>query len=165
METKTCTRCSKEKPLEAFGNCNATDSRGAFKDGKTYHCRECHNEIRREWTKTHRESETAANKKWNQEHPEFRIWASAKYRANKVGCPFSIDWRTDVKIPEVCPVLGIPLKFGEKHSQDDSPSLDRVIPELGYVPGNVAVISHKANTMKSNATLSELKRLVAWMEK
>lgn len=40
---------------------------------------------------------------------------------------------------------------------EDSPSIDKVIPELGYVRGNVWVISNKANRIKNNATLEELK--------
>ena len=52
---------------------------------------------------------------------------------------------------------------GKKGAVPSSPSLDRIIPELGYVPGNVQVISHQANTMKSNATLKELKAFAAWV--
>ena len=39
---------------------------------------------------------------------------------------------------------------------DTSPTLDKIIPERGYVKGNVQVISHKANSMKRNASLDEL---------
>jgi hypothetical protein len=42
--------------------------------------------------------------------------------------------------------------------------LDRVIPELGYVPGNVAVISLRANTMKQDATAAELRVLADWID-
>jgi hypothetical protein len=38
----------------------------------------------------------------------------------------------------------------------DSPSLDRVIPELGYVQGNVIWVSHRANSIKQNATAEEI---------
>jgi hypothetical protein len=37
-----------------------------------------------------------------------------------------------------------------------SPSLDQLIARNGYVRGNVWVISHRANTLKSNATSEEL---------
>lgn len=39
---------------------------------------------------------------------------------------------------------------------DASPSVDRINPHLGYVPGNVQVISYKANSMKRNCTMEEL---------
>jgi hypothetical protein len=46
-----------------------------------------------------------------------------------------------------------------------SPTLDKIIPELGYVRGNIAVISHRANRIKSDATLAEVLKLAAWLEK
>ena len=46
----------------------------------------------------------------------------------------------------------------------DSYSLDKIIPELGYVKGNVWIISNKANAIKSNASLEELKLLVKNLE-
>lgn len=60
-------------------------------------------------------------------------------------------------------MLGIPLAFNEGHVKDDSPSLDKFIPEKGYVRGNVAIISHRANVMKSNATVQEVEALFRWM--
>jgi hypothetical protein len=63
-----------------------------------------------------------------------------------------------------CPVLGIELKRNKGRSQDDSPSIDRIVPELGYVKGNVCIISHKANRIKNNGTLNELRCLVEYLE-
>jgi hypothetical protein len=40
-----------------------------------------------------------------------------------------------------------------------SPSLDRIIPERGYVPGNIRVISDRANRLKGGRNLNELRRL------
>jgi len=54
-----------------------------------------------------------------------------------------------VVVPEFCPVLGIKIVPGRqgkgKATEDNSPSLDKFIPEKGYVPGNIAVISWRAN--------------------
>lgn len=41
--------------------------------------------------------------------------------------------------------------------QASSPSLDRIDNRMGYVPGNVWVISWKANRMKSDASMEELR--------
>lgn len=73
-------------------------------------------------------------------------------------------------LPERCPILGIKLVVATKvfrgagvGGDDDSMSLDRIRAERGYVPGNVAVISWRANRMKGSATLEELEKLVAWL--
>lgn len=161
---KKCTKCGALKTLSEFGKCNPKNPCGAFKDGLTYECRKCHNESRRTWAKTHRESTSRATSRYHQKHPEFRLWSEAKRRAKERGTPFEII-RNDVVIPALCPALGIPLARNAGKCGVGSPSLDAIIPELGYVRGNVAVISHKANTMKSNATIAELKSLVAWLEK
>jgi len=50
-------------------------------------------------------------------------------------------------------------------ARPDSPSVDRIRPELGYVPGNVAVISVKANFIKGNATAAEIRLVAEWLDK
>jgi UDP-N-acetylenolpyruvoylglucosamine reductase len=47
----------------------------------------------------------------------------------------------------------------------NAPSLDRIDSARGYVPGNVQVVSHKANTMKSNASTEELIAFSEWVQK
>lgn len=89
--------------------------------------------------------------------PQKRLLYAAKHRSNLKGLPFNID-ESDIIIPTHCPYLGIPLRNhtprGEcKHY---SVSLDRIVPELGYVKGNVEVLSNLANSMKSNATPEQL---------
>jgi len=82
-------------------------------------------------------------------------------------CTITVD---DIVIPETCPVLGIPLfaRIGAGRSNRDqvenSPSLDRIDNGKGYIPNNIAVISMRANMIKNNATLAELKAIVAYME-
>lgn len=93
--------------------------------------------------------------------PEYYMLIAARTRAKQKGLPFTITDK-DVVMPEFCPILGIPLFRGKGGHTFNSPSLDRIVPELGYVPGNVHVISRKANTMKSNASLQELVLLGQW---
>ena len=91
--------------------------------------------------------------------PEYAMWARAKRRASQEGLLFNIE-PTDITIPETCPVFGWPLAIGDGASHDASPSLDRVVPEKGYVKGNIWVISHLANRIKNNATLEQLEAVV-----
>jgi hypothetical protein len=89
---------------------------------------------------------------------------SAKKRAKEKGIVFNLTIE-DIHLPSICPALGIELDYSKKLCvRPNSPSLDRRIPELGYVKGNVQVISHKANTMKSDASLDELRRLFLYFQ-
>lgn len=88
---------------------------------------------------------------------------NARNRALRLGVPFSLTV-DDIVIPETCPVLGIPLVIAGGQSRDCSPSVDRIIPDLGYIPGNIVVMSHRANTLKNNATPDELYSIAKWLE-
>ena len=94
----------------------------------------------------------AARRKKQQ--PEAVLWHGAKFRASKKGVPFNIEI-SDIIIPNVCPVLNLPLVFGKGKTCAGSPTLDRIEPFLGYVKGNIRVISHRANTLLSDSTLEE----------
>ena len=90
-----------------------------------------------------------------------------RHRAKKAGLAFNITV-DDLHIPEVCPVLGIPLAFsiGEGRKAQaafSSPSVDRVDNSQGYVKGNVRVISNRANLLKGSASLDEIARIHAYM--
>lgn len=84
----------------------------------------------------------------------YTMIASAKHRARTRGLPFNLSL-SDINIPELCPVLGTLM---------ESPSLDRFDNTKGYTPDNVRVISKRANSLKSDATLDEMQRIVAYME-
>lgn len=77
------------------------------------------------------------------------------------GVPFTIT-KEDIVIPTHCPILGIPLFRGPRGGGENSPSLDKVRPELGYVPGNVIVISNRANRLKADATIEELRDIASF---
>jgi hypothetical protein len=93
----------------------------------------------------------------------------ARKRAKASGVPFNITTEHLISIfPEdsLCPVLGIPMKFGDDNDgRDNSPSVDRIIPTEGYVEGNVVWVSYRANRIKNDASLEELKKLVHFYER
>lgn len=94
----------------------------------------------------------------------YHMVKRAQYRAQKKGIPFDIT-TDDIVIPEVCPVFGTKLIVGEGQGpSDDSPSLDRKIPELGYVKGNVIVISNKANRIKADASVIDIEKVLYFMK-
>lgn len=90
---------------------------------------------------------------------------NARQRARRKHLPFNITLEDLLPVPSVCPVLGTPIVYGIASSRagkatQQSPSIDRIDNQQGYVHGNVRVISHRANMLKSNGTPEEL-RLVA----
>lgn len=91
------------------------------------------------------------------------MFYNAKTRARKLELPFTITI-DDVVIPSHCPILGIPLfrATGRNGQAENSPTLDRIRPELGYVRGNVIVISNRANRIKSDATIKELRDIASF---
>lgn len=95
---------------------------------------------------------------------EKKMLNRAKQRAKNNNIPFSITEK-DIVIPEYCPILEIKLEHhrGKPGAYKNSPSLDKIVPELGYVPGNVRVISQLANQCKGNATEEEMLKFAHWV--
>src|SRR5262249_47719260 len=84
--------------------------------------------------------ETERQRMYRANTPIYHMLMWAKIRAKERNLPFNLN-REDLMIPEFCPVLGIPLRPGTRENKDNSPTLDRIIPELGYTRDNVRVIS------------------------
>jgi hypothetical protein len=97
-------------------------------------------------------------------HYKQNLLRTVSSRARKKNLPYNLTVE-DINIPKFCPVFGIELKFNKNGMKNDSPSLDRIIPGNGYVANNVIVISMKANRIKADATLEELKCLFAFYDK
>lgn len=95
---------------------------------------------------------------------KLMILNRAKDRSKRKEIPFNITI-DDFDIPDVCPILGINLVFHNKQGgSPNSPSLDKIVPSLGYVKGNVIVISKRANSIKNDASLDEILRVANWLK-
>jgi len=55
-----------------------------------------------------------------------------------------------IEYPKVCSKWGIELDWGMNGIQYNSPSLDRIDPTKGYVPGNVRLVCNSYNIAKLN---------------
>jgi len=83
-------------------------------------------------------------------------------RALSRGLSFDLDFIWfKVNLPSFCPVLGTKLEFGHGFN---SPSVDRLDSNKGYTKDNCIIISRRANRIKSDATLAELRKLVKFLE-
>ena len=138
MDAPECRDC--EVGLERGGNWYDSDA-----DAGRVICTDCRRESASEW---------------REENYARVIHYRVKYRAKKRGIPFDLDPH-HIVIPNFCPVLGIPIQPGSEGGRDTSPSLDRKDPDRGYLPGNVQVISNRANTLKNNASSEELRAVAA----
>lgn len=91
------------------------------------------------------------------------MFFSAKARAKRANLPFSLT-PDSIKIPDTCPILGIPIVCGVGHHCDSSPSLDRIRPKKGYIPSNIQVISYKANRLKSDGSAEDLMKIALYVK-
>ena len=122
-------------------------------------------EYHKEWYKNNRDKQLLMFKEnYKKRKPkslQSTIQRNLKNIKNKClskGVPFDISIN-DIDIPTHCPLLGIKLESGLPRNSPQSPSIDKIIPSLGYVKGNVWVISMRANTIKHNASLQEIEML------
>ena len=107
---------------------------------------------------------------WRANNPREVMVINARTRAKKAGYPCTItvddiDWVTH------CPIFGLELDYNSTptgkrmHAKRAAfPTLDKRDPFLGYTPGNVFVLSAKANRMKQDATVDQLRALLRYAE-
>lgn len=147
---KTCSMCQQTKRIEEFHKA----AKGKY--GVNNYCKLCNNQAVKIYRQRHPEKIKKTMAGYRELNIGKMIYNAARLRATKKSIPFNIEL-SDIVIPEYCPYLKIKLETKNGNGrQASSPSLDRVVPELGYVKGNIEVISDKANMMKSNANKEEL---------
>lgn len=151
---KQCSRCKAIKPIEFFGK------RKIARDGRNGRCKACI---------------SAYNDRWKKDNSEAYLCSmmltAARRRARLYNRTCTVDFEYVMSLRAThCPVLGIELNWTYKDPeksgklQDNSPSIDRINPLLGYDKGNIAIISWKANRLKSHLTLDEARKLIAWWQ-
>lgn len=135
---KECSRCHLSKPFSSFSKDSAKTL------GLASSCKQCHRKQRQ-----------------SVKHKLLDMFYNARRRAKKNKIPFDLD--TDYVINlfvEDCPLLGIKLDWTNRgYLKEDSPTIDKIFPELGYVYGNIWIVSAKANLMKGKATVEEINML------
>lgn len=182
--TRICSSCREDKPFSEFYK----DKKGKFGIGRR--CRSCENIHRNAWYQNNKSVRAQRQKDRYAADPDYykkriegirsqnpkRAWAwfaasRLRIRAKKLGIPIcaSIDSKFLESIaPDICPVLGLRLFYptGTRAPtfRPDNPSVDKIIPRLGYVPGNVVVISRRANLIKTDASADEVLAVGRWLK-
>lgn len=187
--TKKCSKCLEEKPNAEFKKAKRAKS-GLFSSCKSCEVlyRQTRLEIQREYNKKYYSKNKEAILEWSKvyhykyrekfldyqrtyhknrrtEQAERDMLSRVKSRAKKLGIPFNLELE-DIIIPNFCPVLGIPItkNVGAGMPLPGSPSIDRLNPNLGYIKGNIHIISNRANTVKNNSTLEELEKVIYYIK-
>lgn len=156
---KRCEICREVKKLENF--CRHIN--GYYRS----YCKVCYetriSAEKHEQDITSKEKRRANERSKYRKNPKLAMWRSAKARAKKQNVPFSITL-DDIIIPEYCPILGIKIISGIGNSTNNSPTLDKIIPKLGYVRGNIKVISWRANALKRDGTVEEFENIIRYIK-
>ena len=123
------------------------------------------------WKKRHpeayKQSEKERRERYIIKDPLRNMLKRVKGRAKKSGLEFRITKANfPGGVPSICPALGTELSVNSKKGHwPHSPSIDRIDNSKGYIPGNVKIISWRANSLKSDATIDEVEKILAYMKK
>lgn len=164
-ETLKCSACGEHRARSEFtkGRTKCRPCAAAYQ--RSYRAK---NPVRvKEWTRssyrTHREAEIAGSRAYEAKRraadPVGFLVARCKVQARRRGIEFNITY-ADIMIPDLCPIFGVlldPIGAGT----DNVPSIDRLDSTKGYIPGNVWVISSRANRLKNDGTAQEHETIAA----
>lgn len=141
---KVCSKCGSLKGLSEFTRDNSKSG------GITSQCATCR---------------ASYAKHTRAKSPFKKILAAKKHICKAKGLPFDLDedYLKSIYV-NVCPILGIEMiQMNQDNPRaEENATLDRLIPELGYVKGNVTFMSFRANRIKSDATKDEITKLYNW---
>lgn len=115
------------------------------------------------YRETNREKLRASARLYRRTNLPKRLWQAARIRAKEKGLEFDLEIE-DIIVPDVCPVLSIPLKVGDGLANWFSPSIDRIDNSRGYTKDNIMVISRRANSIKSDSTIEEMEKILEYMK-
>lgn len=93
---------------------------------------------------------------------------AAKQRAKEKGIPYDLDGHRrelqEIMDKGVCQLTGLPFDMLGKQTWN-SPSLDRIVPSLGYVRSNIRVILFSLNVMMHDWGLETVKKVMSTITK
>lgn len=153
--TKACSKCGEVKPLSAFVRDRSS------KTGRRSCCLTCNQKANKAYIRSGKLATHVAKDlvQWKLR----KLVHDSRSRAKKAGIDHNLDLNYLLEIlPECCPYLGAQFHWeanfncGHRKPHPFSPSIDRIDSSKGYVKGNVAIVSHRANAIKNDASEVEL---------
>ena len=116
------------------------------------------NATQRRYMDKHKEKRAAYKRNFVEKHYEWNLVIQSRRSAKTKGLlhTIAID---DIKIPELCPYLQVPLTRTQGEGTVwTNASIDRVDNTQGYTPDNVQIVSRLANSIKRDCTLEQLRQ-------
>lgn len=144
-----CSRCHQPKPETEF----TVNRRGKKYEYVLSYCFECRHQ--QQYDNLNSDTELYLNDRWHK----------MKVRAKQKGVSFTVTknhlYELFARQEGKCFYTDVPLRcrVGEGYSRNAF-SVDRVDSTLGYDPDNIVLCTYKANTVKTDITLEEMKE---WM--
>lgn len=151
MEVTVCRNCEKPKPLKAKGVCS-----------------NCYNKANKHRWDNRNECPIRKRERYRK-----RSWAQRVLKgggSNERRLNLSVKYLQDLQEQHpVCECCSVGLDFHPHSSGGDRPTnlatLDKVVPSLGYVVGNVAVLCWTCNRNKRDMTSDTLRQLLSYVER
>jgi regulatory protein YycI of two-component signal transduction system YycFG len=147
---KKCSKCNTVKNYTEFHKSKR------YKDGLDYKCKQCEKE-----RSSLKYQATYNNHEWRLK--QLINFSKQRTKKNKLEHTLTLEELKEIyPTNNKCPVFGITFEWGG--NQSNSPSIDRIDNDKGYTKNNCQVISARANSIKSNATIEELESVVNYLK-
>lgn len=148
-EDKVCTKCKETKSINEYQR----GRRGQEHEYEFSYCNSCRSA----------QTYTALNNNFESYFKDrCRRWKNSAIKSNSL---FTINYDYILNIYNLqhgkCFYTEVEMVWGVNTGGNRNIiSLDKVVPNLGYIPGNIVLCTNRANTIKCDQTLDEMKQ---WM--
>lgn len=166
---KTCSKCGVDQQESGFtprngklpSICRSCQSKSRIerKHNNGQRTKAEHNAYMREYRIKNKAALIEKAQKDRKEKPHRFLWR--QLLARKHNLAISREDFLKIPIPEICPALGIPISYDL--SFDNIPSVDRIDPNKPYSVDNIAIVSYRANMIKSIGSAEEHEKIAAWL--
>ncbi len=137
------------------------------KTGGSGSCCKCASEAQKNRWKYHKDEVNNKKSEEYKNNPQGKILWQIRSRSKSRGIYFDLK-KEDIIIPTNCPCCDNIMSFkpvGFGSVQNDTPSVDRINNNLGYISSNIIIICFRCNSLKKDATATELRRLADFIDK